>query len=209
MTPEQILAVLRVEHLDEVGDALESELFEIRKAILAKPLLRLTLKSKLLRLKILADISSGSNSPFGEPVPIGTRREGQGGGKFPETEMPSFTYDLPGTTEVLGLWESYMKARSQWKMMVTQTQTPSGLAVVFEEGLKMETAFSERFIPVDWTDEEPVFGIEPDPMLIQNGLKKAAEKGWLTFSDLEKNKSELGKDLLLALKRLSLLPKYL
>ena len=40
-------------------------------------------------------------------------------------------------------------------------------------------------------------------------LKQAFQEGLKTFADLEKNKDKLGKDLLLALKRLSLLSKYL
>lgn len=190
MTTQEILAILSIENLDEVEDALELELFEMRKTILAKPLLRLTLKSKLTRLELLAKIASDQHL-------------------FPETEIPSFTYELSESERVLDLWGNYMKARSRWKMAFTQTRTPSGLALILQEGLKMEAAFSEQFAGLDWTDEEPVFGVEPDPMLIQNGLKQAAEKGWLTFEDLEKSKSELGKDFLLALKRLSLLPKYL
>ena len=190
MTQEEILGILRIEDLDEVTDALELEIFEIRKSILAKPLLRLTLKSKLARLDLLAKIAAHQ-------------------GLFPCPEVIEFSYDLKQTDEVLLLWESYMKAKSQWKIVFTQTQTPAALAVVLEAGLKMDRVFSEQFLPLDWTDDEPVFGVEPDPMLVQNGLKQAAQKGWLTFEDLEKNKSELERGLLLALKRLSLLPKYL
>ena len=190
MGPEEILAVLRIESLDEVEDALETELFEIRKAILSKPLLRLTLRSKLARLEQLAKIAEDQ-------------------GLFPEQEYPAFVYDLVQSEEVLLVWEGYMRSKSSWKMAFTQTQTPKGLAAILEAGLQMETAFSKQFRDLDWTEEEPVFGVEPDPMLVQNGLKQASQKGWLTFDDLEKNKSELGKDLLLALKRLSLLPKYL
>ncbi len=190
MNPEEILAVLGIENLDEVSDALESELFEIRKSILAKPLLRLTLKSKLARLNVLAKIAEDRQL-------------------FREPQVLQFIYDSPKTGSALTLWESYMSARSQWKMMFTQTQSPNGLTAVLEEGLKMELEFAVQFPVMNWIEEEPVFGTEPDPMLIQNGLKKAAEKGWASFKDLEKNKSELEKDLLLALKRLSLLPKYL
>lgn len=190
MNPEEILAVLRIENLDEVEDALESELFEIRKSILAKPLLRLTLKSRLARLTVLAKIAEDRQL-------------------FREPQVFRFVYDAPKTESALSLWESYMRARSQWKMVFTQTQAPIGLTTILEEGLKMELEFASKFPVSDWTEEEPVFGVEPDPMLIQNGLKKAAEKGWITFFDLEKNKSQLEKDLLLALKRLSLLPKYL
>jgi hypothetical protein len=190
VNPEEILAVLRIENLDEVEDALESELFEIRKSILAKPLLRLTLKSKLARLTVLAKIAEDRQL-------------------FREPQVFQFLYDIPKTESALSLWESYMRARSQWKMVFTQTQSPIGLTAVLEEGLKMELEFASKFPVSDWTEEEPVFGSEPDPMLIQNGLKKAAEKDWITFTDLEKNKSRLEKDLLLALKRLSLLPKYL
>lgn len=190
MNPEEILAILRIENLDEVEDALETELFEIRKSILAKPLLRLTLKSKLARLNVLAEVAANEKL-------------------FRKLPAFQFTYDIPKTEAVLQLWESYMRARSHWKMVFTQTQSPSGLIAVLEEGLKMEWGFTTQFPVLDWVEEEPVFGVEPDPMLIQNGLKQAAEKGWITFPDLEKNKSELEKDLLLALKRLSLLPKYL
>lgn len=190
MNPEEILTVLRIENLDEVEDALETELFEIRKSILAKPLLRLTLKSKLARLNVLAKIAEDRQL-------------------FREPRFFQFVYDGPKTESALALWESYMQARSQWKMVFTQTQSPIGLTALLEEGLKMELEFASKFPVSDWTEEEPVFGTEPDPMLLQNGLKKAAEKGWITFSDLEKNKNGLEKDLLLALKRLSLLPKYL
>jgi hypothetical protein len=190
VNPEEILAILRVESLDEVEEAIETELFEIKKSILAKPLLRLTLKSKLVRLDLLAKISESQQL-------------------YQNDEAFQFHYDLHTSGEVLCLWESYMKAKSQWKITFIQTQTPRGLIGILEEGLRMERTFSEQFKPLSWLDEEPVFGIEPDPMLIQNGLKQASRKGWLTFSDLEKNKSELEKDLLLAIKRLSLLPKYL
>lgn len=190
MNPEEILALLHIEHPDEVEEALEMELFEMKKSILAKPLLRLTLKSKLARLALLDKIAESRNL-------------------FQTSQTIRFTYDVQQTNEVLPLWENYMKAKSQWKMVFTQTQNPAELANVLEEGLKMEASFSSRFLNADWIDEDPVFGVEPDPMLIQNGLKQAAQKTWLTFADLEKNKSMLEKDLLLALKRLSLLPKYL
>lgn len=190
MKPEEILTILRVETLDEVEEAVEMELFELKKSILAKPLLRLTLKSKFVRLDLLAQMAESRQL-------------------YKNDEPLQFSYDLATSDEVLILWESYMKAKSQWKMAFTQTQAPRSLIGILEEGLSMERTFSEQFKALSWTDEEPVFGIEPDPMLIQNGLKQASRKGWRTFADLEKNKSELEKDLLLAIKRLSLLPKYL
>ncbi|TSJ44803.1 hypothetical protein [Fluviicola chungangensis] len=190
MTEEEILTVLRIESPDEVEEALELELFGIRKSVLGKPLLRLTLKSKWSRLDLLNKIAIDQQL-------------------FSVPEATGFRYELEQTDEVLPLWESYMKAKSRWKMAFTQAQSPATLMVLLEEGLKMERAFAEQFIPSDWIEEEPVFGVEPDPMLVQNGLKQAAQKAWLTFADLEKNKSELEKDFLLALKRLSLLPKYL
>ena len=190
MKSEEILAILRIENFDEVEDALELEHFELKKSILAKPLLRLTLKSKLVRLNQLAQIADNLEL-------------------FQHVESLPFDYHLVESDEVLALWESYMKAKSHWKIIFSQTQTPLGLSEILEKGLQMEIAFSTQFEDLDWTDEEPVFGVEPDPMLIQKGLKEAAQNGWLTFRDLEKNKSELKKDLLLAIKRLSLLPKFL
>lgn len=190
MNPEEILTILRIESLDEVEDAIEMELFELKKSILAKPLLRLTLKSKFTRLDLLAQMAESRQL-------------------YKSDEALRFGYDLVMSDEVLVVWEGYMKARSQWKIAFTRAQTPRALKSILEEGLNVERIFSEQFKALSWTDEEPVFGLEPDPMLIQNGLKQAARKGWLTFADLEKNKNELEKDLLLAIKRLSLLPKYL
>ncbi|AEA42283.1 hypothetical protein [Fluviicola taffensis] len=189
MTEEEILKTLRVNDLSEVFDALELELFEIKKNILGKPLLRQTLKSKLLRLKILAQIAVDQNL-------------------FQNDSKVVFKIDSIETDEVLKLWESYMHAKNYWKMMLSQMQSPEQIEAALEDGLKIEGYFTNQFPTLNWTDEEPVFGIEPDPMLIQNGLKNALERGWITFADLEKNKGELKKDLLLALKRLSLLPKY-
>nr|WP_294859451.1 hypothetical protein [uncultured Fluviicola sp.] len=190
MTPDEILALLRVENLDEVEEALEMEVFELKKSILAKPLLWLTLKPKLVRLNQLARIADSSRL-------------------FQKPENPEFNYNLVVTDEALVLWEGYMKAKNHWKMTFAQIQAPQGLPAILEEGLKMERAFSDQFAALDWIDEDPVFGVEPDPMLIQKGLKEASQNGWITFRDLEKNKDQLKKDLLLAIKRLSLLPKYL
>ena len=190
MDEEALLEILRISDLSEAEDALESEIFELKKTILAKPLLRLTLKSKLARLALLERVAEDRQF-------------------FLEDEAIPYTYQLVSTDEVLVLWQGYMKAKSQWKMAFTQTHTPKALALILDAGLKMEAAFAQQFLDLNWTDEEPVFGTEPDPMLIQNGLKKAAQNGWLTFAELEKNKSELEKDFLLAIKRLSLLPKYL
>ncbi|MNV17937.1 hypothetical protein D3C71_1087440 [compost metagenome] len=165
------------------------ELFELKKSILAKPLLKQTLKSKILRLEKLSEAASELNLPIEEQSP--------------------FQYELRKTDEVLELWGAYMKAKSNWKRLFSQITTPKSTIALLEQGLEMELAFSEQFSAFDWIEEDPVFGVEPDPMLIQNGLKQASERGFKTFEDLEKNKSELQKELLLAIKRLSLLPKYL
>jgi hypothetical protein len=190
VTKDEIVAILRIDDLSDVADALEMELFEIKKAVLAKPLLKQTLKSKFLRLQTLIEIAANQNLLQSD--------SGLG-----------FQYEPIETTEVLKLWEAYMRAKNRWKMIFSQSQIPQQISSLLEEGLKMELYFANQFSRLNWIDEEPVFGVEPDPMPIQNGLKKASEQGWLTFADLEKNKSELQKDLLLALKRLSLLPKYL
>lgn len=189
MSPEEICSILRIEDLSEAADALEIEVFELKKSILAKPLLRQTLKSKILRLEKLSEITAALELQTEEQAP--------------------FEFDPVKTDEVLELWGSYMRAKSNWKRVFSQSTAPKSVIALLEQGLEMELTFSQQFKAFDWIEEEPVFGVEPDPMLIQNGLKLASERGFLTFEDLEKNKSELQKELLLAIKRLSLLPKYL
>ncbi|MDR0801844.1 hypothetical protein [Fluviicola sp.] len=190
MTPEEIYTFLRIEDLSEAEDALEMELFELKKSILLKPLLRQTLRSKILRLEKLSEIATSLNLPDGN-------------------QLQAFEFNPVKTDEVLQLWETYMKAKSNWKKLFSQVSVPWQAIELLGQGLEMELAFSARFENRDWIEEEPVFGTEPDPMPVQNGLKQAWEQGVKTFPELEKNKSELPKELLLALKRLSLLPKYL
>ncbi len=189
MSPEEICSILRIEDLSEAADALEMEVFELKKSILAKPLLRQTLKSKIVRLEKLSEIAEELELQTEEKIP--------------------FEFDSVKTDKVLELWGSYMKAKSNWKRVFSQSTTPTSVIALLEQGLEMELVFSQQFKTLDWIEEDPVFGVEPDPMLIQNGLKQASERGLLTFEDLEKNKSELQKELLLAIKRLSLLPKFL
>lgn len=190
MTPEEVYSLLRIDDLSEAEDALEMELFELKKSILLKPLLRQTLRSKIMRLEKLSEAASFLEMP----------------GENPAAE---YTFELVKTDEVLPLWEAYMKAKSGWKRTFSQVSSPGQAIELLEQGLQMEQAFSAQFEDLSWIDEDPVFGTEPDPMPVQNGLKEAAEQGIRTFSELEKNKSQLSKALLLALKRLSLLPKYL
>lgn len=190
MKPGEVIALLQISDLSEVEEALEMELFELKKSILQKPLLRQTLKAKLLRLQKLDEVAKDQHLFLNVPV------------------VP-FQYELVNSDQVLVLWEGYMRAKSQWKMVFSQASTPQQVSALLEEGLKMELDFSQQFPALGWINEDPVFGLEPDPMPVQNSLKKAQAQGWLTFGELEKNKGMLQKELLLALKRLSLLPKYL
>lgn len=190
MTPEEICTILRIEDLSEAEDALEMEVFELKKSILLKPLLRQTLRSKILRLEKLSEVAASLNVAN-------------------EIQLPPLEFNPPQTDEVLLLWEAYMKAKSNWKRLFSQVFAPFQVIELLELGLQMELAFATQFEDCNWIEEEPVFGTEPDPMPVQNGLKQASEQGMKTFRELEKNKSELSKELLLALKRLSLLPKYL
>lgn len=189
MNPEEIYSILRIEDLSEAADALEMEVFELKKSILTKPLLRQTLKSKIVRLEKLSEVAEELELQAEEKI--------------------TFGFDPVKTDGVLELWSEYMKAKSSWKKAFSQSIAPKSVIALLGLGLEMELAFSQQFKASDWIEEDPVFGVEPDPMLIQNGLKQASEKGLHTFEDLEKNKSELQKELLLAIKRLSLLPKYL
>ncbi|WP_343605949.1 hypothetical protein [Fluviicola sp.] len=190
MTPEDLCSLLRIEDLSEAEDALEMELFELKKSILLKPLLRQTLRSKILRLEKLSEAALFIGLPG-------------------ETSSAIYEFELLKTDEVLPLWEAYMKAKSSWKRLFSQVSSPRQTIELLEQGLQMELAFATQFENREWLEEDPVFGTEPDPMPVQNGLKQAADQGFKTFSELEKNKSTLSKELLLALKRLSLLPKYL
>jgi hypothetical protein len=58
-------------------------------------------------------------------------------------------------------------------------------------------------------DGQPVFGKEPDPMILQHGFSVIAQHSIQNWQEIIKNKDKFTFDFLVALKRLSLLRQYL
>lgn len=190
MNQEEVIAFFQLSDLSELPDVLEQELFELKKDILTKPLLFKPLQTKKKRLLLLKTIAETYLVTEKTDSPIG-----------------SFLFEK--STKPLGLWKAYMQDKNEWKRLFSVAISPAYLLDLLSKGLEIELHYTQQFPAIDWIEEQPVFGVEPDPMPIQKGLLFAAEQGWDSFELLESHKSELDKALLLGLKRLSLQIKFL
>ncbi len=193
MTVQKATKFLNVDE-DELLDALELALFEIKKYFLTKPLLAATAKPRLNKLAVLLEIETLLSIP---------------NNKESHTEVEFDPTQTELSPDVLKLWEQYMQSKQLWKTQLSNAASVQEVIVLVERGLIMEKAFSLLFPEFDWIDEVPVFGQEPDAMEIQKALRIVRESHGTTFEELHNNKNKLPANLLLALKRLSLLPKYL
>ncbi len=183
------LIALKITDASELQDAFENAVFTIKKELISKPLLKQTAAPRMKKLKELAEIESCV--------------------EFSESKNVDFQPILKAESNVMNLWIAYQADKNLWKQKISECNSVSNLIEIINNGLLMELHYSSQFPAFDWTDEKPVFGSEPDVMMVQKQLIKAADASLLTFELLYKCKNHLNSKLLLALKRLSLLPKFL
>lgn len=191
MTLDEALVFLKVDDESEMLDAIETSIFEIKKQLLAKPLLYKTALSRLQQLQQIHAIEI----QFFESSIVSKINEQSG---FFKVE-----------NEPLKLWQSYQKAKNDWKTVFWSLESASEMIQSIHQGLAIELHYAQQFPLLDWTDERPIFGTETDSMLIEKELQRLASAGVNTFESMFQIKNEIDLSLLLALKRLSLLPKYL
>lgn len=191
MTEAEAFALLKIDDPEAAEGALEQQLFEVKQFFLSKPLLWKTAQPKIKQLNSLEEVASILEI------------RGEGSNALPE--IPRFSQTL----SLLDNWKIYTVAKNTWKVQVLNSEHPGAVLQLVQKGFDLENAFVKLFSPWNWIDEVPVFGVEPDPMVLQKELSLAYEKGWKSAVELYDHKNHCSKELLLALKRLSLLSKYL
>ncbi len=191
MSEEKVKLILKIEELDEANDAFELALFEIKNWLKTKPLLQLTVKSKLKRLEELKTI---------EYFFVESQKEAIFE-SFPNEKVTQFSM-----TE---WWKSVQSFQTKWYKMVFDSVSPSELIDLILFYFYQKNTFCEVIQLQEITNYEVVFGVESDWMILEQGFQKVEKLGLNSFKDIPKNEKHFDQKFLLELKRLSLLPKYL
>lgn len=191
MSEEKVKLILSIDELDEANDAFELALFEIKNWLKTKPLLQLTSKAKLKRLEELKTI---------EHFFLESRKEAIFE-SFPNEKVTQFSM-----TE---WWKSFQSFQTKWYKMVFDAVSPSELIDLISFYFYQKNIFCEIIQLQEITNNEVVFGVESDWMILEQGFQKVEKLGLNSFKDIQKNEKHFDQKFLLELKRLSLLPKYL
>lgn len=178
-----------LESLDDALDAMEAELFEIKQFFLTKPLLWKTAQPKLKRLAQFQQFETAQSTSSIDVVP----------NAFTTNEMLSPT----------DWWKMYSQFKLNWKTNVAQAFSAGDLITCINEGIAHEEQLLLQVADVIELDGQPVFGKEPDPMVLQHGFSLIEQLQLLNWQEIIKNKDKFTFDFLVALKRLSLLRQYL
>lgn len=191
MDSKKAADILGIEEGEDLLDALELAVFEVKNHFLSKPLLYATASSRLKKINHLINVEHFLNPSSNNLIC--------------EFEFQS----IQSTDSIQDFWRAYMQSKQQWKTRLAQTNSIKAIGELIQKGLEMELYYSSIVPQLEWNDETPVFGQEPDAMEIQKALSFAEQNSWLSFEEIYENKNKLPASLLIALKRLSLLPKYL
>lgn len=191
MTEEKIKLILGVTDLEEANDAFELALFEIKSWLKSKPLLFLTAKSKLKRLEELKSIEHFFVEEKSEKI---------------FESIPQEKLDQFSMTE---WWNALQSFQTNWYKNVFDSETASELIDLISFYFHQKNSFCQ-VIKQDFSiDEEVVFGVESDWMVLEKGFQKIEKLELKSFEELLEQKSQFESRFFLELKRLSLLPKYL
>jgi len=191
MTPGEARQFLKVGEGEDLEDAWELALFEIRQFLLSKPVLLKTFQSKQARIVQLREAFKALGG-----------EEPEGAARIP------VQFEL--SESVLQQFTNYHAAKNEIKKQLGLSDSSYVLENGIEALLYLEKMFVRPFSAYDdWTSEEVLISREPDAMLVLSLLREQAANGLTTLADLHKNRNNLPIELTRELKRLSLHKNYL
>lgn len=191
MTTAEACVFLGIEHPDEAEDAFEHAVFTIRQQLIVGPALLKTTESRCKRLRSLQQAYA---TLTGEES-VAEREELQPV-RFPDTLPDLFTTYHQHKSELLRQLASTMKVERIVFLANALVSLERMLVTPF-------TRFS------DWGDTEVTIGKEADPMRVLKLIREQVELGRKSVAELYENKNNLPSELVIVLKRLSLLHKFL
>lgn len=188
---------LTFENEEEAEAYFDETLFEIKKDLLQKPLLRATLKSRLRKLDQLEELEK----VLGE---VGTTHELS----LPET--PFFT-----EFSVQEQWRIFASGVSKWKLAISSVNSVSALRAIVENGFALWKAYCLVLPEIVLYEEDPKVGLAENVMVLNDGFRLMEEQSIRTFQELlivqfeDSEQKERLHLFLVELKRLSLRIPYL
>ena len=191
MTTEEAKLFLKFEGEEELEDAYELALFEIRQFLLSKPVLLKTFQSKQARISKLREAFLTL------------------GGKEEPKKLSVTSGFVP--SEIVGEhFIRYHAAKNSLKKTLALSYDSYSMENSVDSLVELERAFVEPFSgTTGWTEEEVLVSKDPDVMLVLSLIREQAEKGIETIGELHKNRNNLPLELARELKRLSLHKNYL
>lgn len=189
MTVAEALQFLEVDHIDDALEAIEDKLFVLKKEILQKPLLTPLLRSRLEKLQVMAQL---------EKEVLGVK-----------AEKVSFSNDLLLTEDVVENWKRYAQSSYRWRQAFMVADSARTVLELIPIGQDIDRRFAESVPQLNFCDEEPVYGKDPDPMVLENGFRKMEQEQMKTFQEVKNNEKLFDKAFLVSLDRLSQLSKYM
>ena len=189
MTVDEALQFLEVDHIDDALEAIEEKLFVLKKEILQKPLLTPLLRSRLEKLKVMAQLEI-------EVLEV-------------KADKVSFSNDLVLTEDVIENWKRYTHCIYRWRQAFMAADSARSVVELIPMGQDIDRKFAESVPQLNFSDEEPVYGKDPDPMVLENGFRKMEQEQMKTFQEVKNNEKLFDKAFLVSLDRLSQLSKYM
>jgi hypothetical protein len=189
MTVAEALQFLEVDHIDDASEALEEKLFVLKKEILQKPLLKPLLRARIEQLNVLAKL------------------EKEVLGVAPDSSV--FWHDLVLGEDVVENWKRYNQSMYRWRVAFMGADSVKLTCELIPIGQEIECRFAASVPKLQFSDEEPVFGRDPDPMVLEKGFRKMEQEQIKSFQEVKKQENLFDKAFLVSLDRLSMLSKYL
>jgi hypothetical protein len=189
MTLPEILQFLEVDQEDDIPEALEIKLFTLKQEILQKPLLEPLLRLRIDKLGVLLQIEETF---------------------FPrELDSTEFTIELELVDSVVENWKRYCKAKNLWRQVFMESNSARNMLKLLPVGVEIEKRFATSVPKLDYGGVDPVFGKEPDPMLLEKGFRKMELENLTTFQEVKNKAMLFDQEFLVSLDRLSLISKYM
>lgn len=187
MTIQEAFDFLGIDQPDEVEDAFEERLFELKHYFLTKPVLSKLYSAQLkkvdrlfevaghLKIELVANVKASKLSPV----------QFQG--------------------EIVKDFLAYEEARAQFKSLLVQVNEHDGITQLVHQLLAIQKDYLAQW--PENSDQHSVIGKEPDPMELLTAIKEMYKNGMIRFDQLAESSIALPPAFLNEWKRLSLLSK--
>ncbi len=172
---------------DELQDALEMQLFELKRFFTSRAPVEKLFRSRLEKLKKFSealDVLDPAYEPgFDE--------------NFPEVDFAS--------DDILVVFQHYQQQNRSLKTALSQSTDPAEIYRLTEALLSLEKQYAGLWAVEGVTDKDALVSKESDPMEILEAVKAFREKGGTSFDALKKSQNQAPEALVNEMKRLSLL----